>query len=157
MSRANKIWQSFHADRDLLVIFGGPHAYISPRYLTEIDVPTWNYMAVHVYGKPSIVADSQQMYAMLKRMVENYEGDTEHAALKIEDLPARLLHSQMARIVCFQIKVEGIQAAYKLSQSEEKQDQQTMVEELLKIGDDNSVATAKAMAEILNEQPPTKK
>src|SRR5687768_898143 len=54
VARANKIWQSFRADRDLLVIFSGPHAYISPRYLTEINVPTWNYMAVHVYGKPSI-------------------------------------------------------------------------------------------------------
>lgn len=58
----------------------------------------------------------------------------------------------MARIVFFQIRVGRIEAAYKLSQSDENQDQQTIVEELLKMGDDNSVSTAKAMAEILNEQ-----
>lgn len=148
VARANRIWHSFHAERDLLVIFNGPHAYISPRWLTRIDVPTWNYMAVHVYGKPAIVEDSEQMYAMLRRMMEKYEGATEHAAFKMEDLPDKLLHSQMARIVGFQIKVERIEAAYKLSQSEENQDQQTIVEELIKIGDDNSVGTAKAMAEI---------
>jgi transcriptional regulator len=59
VARANKIWQSFHPDRDLLVIFNGPHAYVSPRWYTSINVPTWNYMAVHVYGKPSIVEDNQ--------------------------------------------------------------------------------------------------
>jgi transcriptional regulator len=141
-----------HAERDLLVIFNGPHAYISPRWFSSVNVPTWNYMAVHAYGKPAIVEDRRQMFVMLKRMVERYEGKGEVAAYRIEDLPDNVLDSQLARIVCFQIKVERIEAAYKLSQSDPNQDQQTMVEELLKMGDDNSVGTAKAMAEILKEQ-----
>jgi transcriptional regulator len=152
VARANRIWQSFHAERDLLVIFNGPHAYISPQWFSSVNVPTWNYMAVHVYGKPAIIEDSQQMYDMLKRMVERFEGKSEVAAYRMEDLPDKFLGSQMARIVCFQIKVERIEAAYKLSQSDEKQDQQIMVEELLKMGDDNSVGTAKAMAEIMSAQ-----
>ena len=151
VARANRIWHSFQAGRELLVIFNGPHAYISPRWFSSVNVPTWNYMAVHVYGKPAIVEDRRQMFDMLKRMVERFEGNSEVAAYRIEDLPDKVLDSQMARIVCFQIKVERIEAAYKLSQSDESQDQQTMVEELLKMGDDNSVGTAKAMAEILNE------
>lgn len=150
VARANRIWHSFHAERDLLVIFSGPHAYISPRWLTSVNVPTWNYIAVHAYGKPAIVEDTQQMYDMLKQMVENYEGTTEPAAFKIEDLPDKLLHSQMARIVCFQIKVERIEASYKLSQSEEKQDQHTIIQELLKRRDDNSFGTALAMAGLQN-------
>lgn len=146
VARANKIWQSFHPERELLVIFNGPHAYISPRWFTNINVPTWNYMAVHVYGKPCIVEDSRQMYGMLKRIVERFEGETEVATYRIEDLPDKVLNSQMARIVGFQIKVERIEASFKLSQSDEEQDQRTMIEELLKKGDDNSVAVAKAMA-----------
>ena len=152
VARANRIWQSFRAERELLVIFNGPHAYISPRWFSSVNVPTWNYMAVHVYGKPTIVEDRRQMFDMLKRMVERFEGNSEVAAYRIEDLPDKVLDSQMARIVCFQIKVGRIEAAYKLSQSDANHDQQTMVEELLKMGDDNSVRTAKAMAEILNEQ-----
>ena len=150
VARANRIWRSFHAEHDLLVIFNGPHAYISPRWFTSVNVPTWNYIAVHVYGKPAIVEDSQQMYDMLKQMVENYEAATEHAAFKIEDLPDKLLHSQMARIVCFQIKVERIEASYKLSQSDEHQDQDNIIKELLNRGDDNSVGTAMAMAGLQN-------
>lgn len=146
VARANTIWQSFHPGRDLLVIFNGPHAYISPRWYTNINVPTWNYMAVHVYGKPRIVEDSRQVYQMLKRMVERFEGETEVAAYRIEDLPNTVLDSQMRRVVGFQIKVERVEASFKLSQNDEKQDQQTMIEELLKRGDDNSVAVAKAMA-----------
>ena len=150
VARANRIWRSFHAERNLLVIFNGPHAYISPRWFTSVNVPTWNYIAVHVYGKPVIVEDSRQMYDMLKRMVENYEAPPEQAAFKIEDLPDKLLQSQMARIVCFQIKVERIEASYKLSQSDEKRDQQTIINELLKRGDDDSVGTAMAMAGLQN-------
>ena len=146
VARANKIWLSFHANRDLLVIFNGPHAYISPLWFTSVNVPTWNYMAVHAYGKPRLVEDSQQMYVTLKRMVERFEGDTEVAPYRIEDLPNKLLNSQMARIVGFQIKVERIDASFKLSQGDERQDQRTMIEELLKKGDDNSVAVAKAMS-----------
>ena len=150
VARANRIWHSFHAERDLVVIFSGPHAYISPRWLTSVNVPTWNYIAVHAYGKPAIVEDTQRKYDMLKQMVEHYEGATEPAAFKIEDLPDKLLHSQMARIVCFQIKVERIEASYKLSQSEEKQDQHTIIQELLKRRDDNSFSTALAMAGLQN-------
>ena len=150
VARANKIWHSFHPERDVLIIFNGPHAYISPRWFSSVNVPTWNYMAVHVYGKPAIVEDSQQMFGMLKRMVERFEGKTEVGAYRIEDLPDTVLDSQMARIVCFQIKVERIEAAYKLSQSDDNHDQQTIVEELLKLGDDNSVGTAEAMAGVQN-------
>ena len=148
VARANKIWQSFHRDRDLLVIFNGAHAYISPRWYTSINVPTWSYMTVHIYGKPYIVEDSQQLYGMLKRMVERFEGESRVAAYRIEDLPDTVLNSQMARIVGFQIKVERIEASFKLNQNDDGQDQNTMIEELLKRGDDNSVAIAKAMARL---------
>ena len=58
MARANPQWRSFAADREVLCVFQGPHAYISPRWRQSTDtVPTWNYVAVHVYGVPEIIDD----------------------------------------------------------------------------------------------------
>src|SRR5690349_1788461 len=56
MARANPQWQQFESGEEVLCIFHGPHAYISPSwYVTQHTVPTWNYATVHVYGIPELV------------------------------------------------------------------------------------------------------
>lgn len=55
VARANNQWQQFDGNAEALAIFHGPHAYVSPTwYATSPAVPTWNYAAVHVYGKPRV-------------------------------------------------------------------------------------------------------
>src|SRR6266851_7698207 len=80
MARANPHWRGFQPGDESLVIFHGPHAYISPRwYVSDQSVPTWNYTAVHAYGTASVVEDPQRVRELLERTVRTFEGDAPQA------------------------------------------------------------------------------
>ena len=74
MSKANPLWKTFEKNPEVLVIFQGPHTYISPTWYNHVNVPTWNYQAVHVYGSPRIVTDHEEYKSMLSRLVARHEG-----------------------------------------------------------------------------------
>jgi transcriptional regulator len=75
MARANPQWRHFADGREVLVIFHGPHAYISPSwYETQPAVPTWNSAVVHAYGIPQIVDDAASLRAMLRELVAAFES-----------------------------------------------------------------------------------
>ena len=78
MARANPQWHDLVSEQEVLVIFQGPHAYISPSwYEVDLSVPTWNYAVVHAYGKPRLLADDD-LITLLERLVHKYEqGNTE--------------------------------------------------------------------------------
>ena len=103
----------------VLAIFPGPHAYISPRWYTQMKVPTWNYIAVHVYGTITIV-EGEMLRAALSRLMNNYEQHMPRPA-RMEDIPEKELNADLRGIVGFQILIEDIQAAYKLSQNRDEQ------------------------------------
>ena len=70
VARANPHWQQLHPDREALVIFQGPHAYVSPSwYQTKLAVPTWNYVAIHTYGRPRLLENEQELEALLHATV----------------------------------------------------------------------------------------
>jgi transcriptional regulator len=103
----------------ILAIFPGPHAYISPRWYTQMNVPTWNYIAVHVYGTITIV-EGETLRAALSRLMNNYEQHMPRPA-RMEDIPEKELNADLRGIVGFQILIEDMQAAYKLSQNRDEQ------------------------------------
>src|SRR5207247_7760301 len=75
MARANPQWRGFQADSELLVIFSGPHAYISPSwYETRLSVPTWNYAAVHAYGTPRLIEEPASLRRILVALVQTHEA-----------------------------------------------------------------------------------
>src|SRR5213080_1957047 len=77
MARANEQWRTFEAGKEVLVLFQGPHTYVSPSWYgddVELSVPTWNYSAVHAYGIPSIIDDHEELYSMLKKLVQVNEA-----------------------------------------------------------------------------------
>src|ERR1700749_1163917 len=75
LARANPQWQHFAEDREALVIFHGPHGYISPSwYETSPAVPTWNYAVVHAYGIPWIFEDHDRIAALLRETISLYES-----------------------------------------------------------------------------------
>src|SRR5919109_421347 len=84
MSRANPLWKLFEKNPEVLVIFQGPHTYISPTWYNHLNVPTWNYQAVHVYGKPRMITDKSESYGILKRLIDRYEANSSY---KLETLP----------------------------------------------------------------------
>lgn len=187
----------------VLAIFMGPHAYVSSSWYSQENVPTWNYIAVHVYGTLKII-EGDRLYRQLKMLVDKYESlnephlqplpDTERGNVGAEHVlptlkrvehvqplqsitPSRVgkgdgglgstnptasggaprvylekmspayVKKQMAGIVGFEILIEEIQAAYKLSQNRTEQDFENVIRELEKRGDPQSKAVAEEMKE----------
>jgi transcriptional regulator len=126
----------------VLAIFPGPHAYVSPRWYTQMNVPTWNYMAVHVYGTLRVI-EGEELRAALSRLVDNYERHLPRP-VEIGEIGEKQVTSEMRGIVGFQILVEEIQAAYKLSQNRDERSYQEVVRQL-EAGDEASRGVAEEM------------
>ena len=117
LAKANPQCKSFTKEAQVLCIFNGPHAYISSSWYKEEEVPTWNYIAVHVYGRLTLL-DEQATLVSLDRLINKYEKDSEHPVL-MRELSANTM-KQIKGIVGFSIHIDEIQAAYKLSQNRSK-------------------------------------
>jgi transcriptional regulator len=142
ISRGNDQKLSLADGAKVLAIFAGPHAYVSPRWYTQINVPTWNYIAVHVYGTVKIV-EGEALRAALSRLVNNYEQHLPRP-VHIGEIPEKQLQAEMRGIVGFQILIEDIQAAYKLSQNRDEQSYHQVIEKLAE-GDETTRAVAAEM------------
>jgi transcriptional regulator len=116
MARANAHWESLESAAEVLAIFGGPHAYVSPSwYAHHPSVPTWNYAVVHARGKARIV-EPEALPALLARLTRKYE-EGRPAPWRMEDLPADFTPRLLAAIVGFEIAVERLEGKFKLSQN----------------------------------------
>jgi transcriptional regulator len=142
MSRANPQWKSF-GEGEVLLIFQGAHAYISPRWYNHVNVPTWNYMMVHLYGKVRLVK-GDELYSLLSRLVKKHE---EQSSYRLENLPAEFVQKEMNGVVGLAVDVTRIEAGYKLSQNRSDEDHANIIRELEKRGDDDSEGIAKFMRE----------
>jgi transcriptional regulator len=127
---------------EVLAIFPGPHAYISPRWYTQMNVPTWNYISVHAYGTVKII-EGAALRAALSRLVDNYEQHMP-SPVHIEEIPERTLEADLRGIKGFQITVTEYQAAAKLSQNRDEQSYHQVVEQLAG-GDETARAVAAEM------------
>lgn len=113
-AKVNSQWKNIECNKSL-VIFTEPHAYISPQlYETEINVPTWNYVAIHAYGQCKIIKDEDQLYQILEKTIDWYEIAYK---LQWDRLPHDYKTKMIKGIVVFEIKVDEIQAKEKLSQN----------------------------------------
>lgn len=142
ISKANPQWESFSPDEEVLAIFQGPHSYVSSSWYEKEEVPTWNYVAVHVYGKVKIV-EGEELMASLKNMVDKYERSSENP-VAIENLSEKTMR-QINGIVGFRLFITEIQATYKLSQTRKDADFHTIVDQLENSSDFMSKATAAEM------------
>ncbi|HUX22414.1 MAG TPA: FMN-binding negative transcriptional regulator [Spirochaetia bacterium] len=146
MARANVQWKGLRADSEVLAIFQGPHTYVSPRWYASKSVPTWNYLAVHAYGFPQIISDLDELRTLLTELVDRNEGSQAGGApFHLDDLPDTSVEGMMKAVVGFRIRVASLEASYKLSQNRTQGDRDTVVEGLLRRGDDDSRAVAAAM------------
>lgn len=120
VSKANPQWRDLCA-QTALVIFAEPHAYVSPRhYDRPLNVPTWNYVAVHAYGKARLLPDLASSLAALEEMIDTYEPAYR---AQWESLPQEYKHRMAAGIVAFEIVVEELQGKEKLSQNKTEAEQ----------------------------------
>ena len=121
MAKANPQWRHFSTGAEVLTIFAGPHAYISPSwYATDIAVPTWNYTTTHVYGVPSLLSDHDEVVSMLDETVAFYERSFEKPWTGT--LPNELRDRLVNSIVAFEIRVTRIEGKFKLGQNRSAED-----------------------------------
>lgn len=147
VARPNKQWTDAE---EVLVVFQGPHCYISPSwYETTKAVPTWNYVAVHVYGKLRVVTDEEAVRRSLDELVNQYE--LPNSTYNLADVDASFIDGLSKGIVAFDIEVTNIDAKAKLSQNHSAERQQLVIEQLEKTTDANNRSIAKFMRDNLNK------
>jgi len=136
MARSNGQWRQLEADPRALVVFQGAHSYISPSiYANSLNVPTWNYMAVHVYGRAKIIHDPDRIEKILQATVERFESNRDQPWKY--DLPEEFRSKLVKAIVGFEIDIERVESKFKLSQNRAPEDYAAVVEEFLKRTDEN--------------------
>ncbi len=140
ISRANAQKKTL-GDKEALLIFQGAHTYISPRWYAEVDVPTWDYMIVHVYGKVREI-QGDELYSVLSRLVRNHESNSSY---RLEGLPQELVQKDLNGIVGFAVDVTRIDAGYKLSQKKTEEERKNIANELENRGDKDSIEIADAI------------
>ncbi len=148
IARANPQWKVFEQQPDVLCIFNGPHSYISSSWYQEEEVPTWDYIAVHVYGKVQLLSEEEVMNSM-RKLVNKYEADSKNP-ISLNDLSPKTLR-QVKGVVGFKIEIADIQAAYKLSQTR-PEDHSAIIDEL-----NQKDVTSKAIATHIAKQSKLKK
>ncbi|MDF2456611.1 MAG: transcriptional regulator [Cytophagaceae bacterium] len=143
LSRANPQWKSFESEKQVLVIFQGPHTYISSSWYDHNNVPTWNYMAAHVYGSLRFLTE-EELLISLQLLTDKYEFHSANP-VSVGTMDKHMLSAQLKGIVGFEIEIEEVQAAYKLSQNRDEKNHLRIIDELEKKGDENSTHIAKEM------------
>ncbi len=142
MSRANPQWKSF-GDQEVLLIFQGAHTYISPRWYNRVNVPTWNYINIHVYGKVRML-EGAELHDLLSQLVKKHETGTGYS---LEGLPADFVEKEMRGVAGFALNVTRLDAASKLSQNRDDESYSSIVSHLKARGDDTSAEIAREMQE----------
>ncbi|MGI9546290.1 MAG: FMN-binding negative transcriptional regulator [Flavobacteriaceae bacterium] len=141
LAKANPQWRSFSDKQKVLAIFNGPHSYVSSSWYKKEEVPTWNYIAVHIYGTINL-QDETQLHESLNTLVDKYEQESQHP-VSLHDLSDKTMR-QIGGIVGFEISIDEIHAAYKLSQGR-AHDHQAIISELEQKKNPGSQAIAEEM------------
>lgn len=142
IAKSNPQSKSFNLQDEVLAIFNGPHSYISSSWYEKKDVPTWNYIAVHIYGKARIT-EGNELLQSLSSMMDKYEANSD-SPVSIQSMSQKTLN-QVRGIVGFNIIIDDIQAAYKLSQNRGEPDYSNTIRALNTLGDYNSSKIAEEM------------
>jgi transcriptional regulator len=143
VAKANPHWRSITQDQESLVIFHGPHAYISPSlYEIRESVPTWNYAAVHIYGVGSAFTEEARLNQFLQELIAQF--DSSYAA-QWPSLSEQYRIRMMQHIVGFEITATRVETKFKLSQNRTKTEQQNVIKSLASSANSAAVAVATLM------------
>lgn len=153
MARANPHWRAFQDASPSMVVFTGPHAYISPAwYREQVTVPTWNYTVVHAIGNVHLVEDTQHLREMVLRLVAQHEGPLGNPwdVRKAEAAMEAELHA----IVGFEIPIDRLEGKFKLNQNRSVEDREGVVRALEKSSHPDEREIARLMREQLDRNTP---
>ena len=150
MARANPQWRDFAAlaaaGTEALAVFQGPHGYISPNwYGPGAAVPTWNYQAVHAYGRPVICDDQDKARAQQDQLVAAFEAASE-VPWSLAGQDDGYVRRMLRGIVTFEMPVTRLEAKAKLSQNKGEADRAGVIAALARSARPEERALAVVMA-----------
>ena len=147
LARPNPQVEDLGQGGEVLAIFSGPHAYISPSWYADgPSVPTWNYVDVHAYGTVRLIEDGDWLRQLLHRLADRHEAGNP-VPWRVEDLPEAYIEGMLKGIIGLDIAVSRLEGKYKLSQNRPSADRPRVIAALERGGDENSVGVAQSMRE----------
>jgi transcriptional regulator len=141
VAKANPIAKLMAGSQETLIIFQGPHCYVSPTWYKNNDgVPTWNYVAIHTYGRATIIEDDGWLISLLKEMTKKYESSMENPWTFDPSIMQKQVLLRM--IVGFEIEIDRVEAKFKLNQNRKDQERQGVIEALEQRPTENNLKIA---------------
>ena len=146
VAKANPQWRACGPEADVLAIFNGPHHYISPSWYPSKSehgrvVPTWNYVAVHAYGRMRIVEDRDRLLDHLRKLTDSQEeGNPER--WRVDDAPADYIDGLTGAIVGIEVEIKKLEGKWKVSQNRPAADREAVAAQLRNFGGDDAMAMA---------------
>ena len=151
LARPNPQVADLSGGGEVLAIFSGPHAYVSPRwYASGPAVPTWNYAAVHAYGIARLIDDTEWLRDFLRRLVQRHETGSE-TPWRLEDQPEAYISGMLKGIVGFDIGLTRLEGKFKLSQNRPTADRPRIIAAL----EADRGAQAAEIAQLMREREPS--
>lgn len=152
VAKANPLWITA-PDSEILTIFQGTDAYISPSWYatkqtTHQVVPTWNYTAIHVYGRLSAILDSQKKLEIVQKLTQRHEKKLPQP-WSVQEAPADYIEKMLNAIIGIEISISSIEAKWKVSQNQPDENQAGLIQHLQSSTDEAAMNMA---AEILSHK-----
>jgi transcriptional regulator len=149
IARANPQWERVVAGAEALAIFVGPQTYITPAWYatkraTGKVVPTWNYVAIHAYGRPCFYDDPERLRKLVTRLTETHEAPRSDP-WAVTDAPGQFIDGMLRAIVGFELPIERIEGKWKMSQNRPAEDRQGVLDGLAREGGPREAAVADAI------------
>jgi transcriptional regulator len=158
VSRANLQWKQSDPDAEALIIFTGPDTYVTPSWYpakqeTGRVVPTWNYAAIHVYGKLTFFEDPERLRDIVTRLTNQYEAAFPQP-WQVTDAPPNYIDSQLKAIVGFELPITRIEGKRKFNQNRSAEDRAGVIDGLRALNDPRKTEVADLMQEIESKRKP---
>jgi transcriptional regulator len=129
ISRQNVQNKCFDGSQPAVIVFRGPHSYISPTWYTKPEaVPTWNFAVVHATGRPTAITDPKALHSLLAQLITKFEGP--NSAYDFAKLPDSYVNGMLGGIVGFEMPIELLEGKFKLGQERSEADRQVVLKNL---------------------------
>lgn len=145
VARANPVWREARTDVEALVVFQGPHGYVSPGwYPSKAEhgkaVPTWNYVTVQARGRLRAIEDPEWLRALVTRLTQRHEAG-QARPWAVTDAPADYIDAMLRAIVGVEITLTSLAGKWKVSQNRSAADRAGVVQALRGAGDGAATPT----------------
>jgi transcriptional regulator len=129
ISRQNLQSKCFDGQQSAVIVFRGPHSYISPTWYTKPEaVPTWNFAVVHASGRLKPIADTKALHDLLAQLIAKFEGPA--SRYNFAKLPESYINGLIGGIIGFKMQIELLEGKFKLGQERSEADKQAILKNL---------------------------